>query len=73
VDRPIHSGKMESARRRKSSIRPRNGTAPHLGGAVRPGGSTSDVVITKLANSLRNIEISIFFLISITFQGAGGC
>jgi hypothetical protein len=31
----------------------------------------SDVVITKLANSLRNIEISIFFLISITFQGAG--
>ena len=29
----------------------------------------SDVVITKLTNSLRNIEISLFFLISITFQG----
>ena len=32
---------------------------------------SSDGVITKLANSLRNIEISLFFLISITFQGAG--
>jgi hypothetical protein len=32
-----------------------------------------DVVITKLANSLRNLEISFHFLVSITFQGAGVC
>ena len=34
-------------------------------------GKCRDGVISKLANPFRNFEISLFFLISISFQGAG--
>lgn len=40
---------------------------------ILESGGIRDVVISKLANPFRNIEISLFFLISISFQRAGVC